>query len=86
MTYINYTYYERVREYQSHGQRLGQAVYNAAAVLYPAFATASVGTLIDPYHNDDVVDAFTDALYVYKEMQETEESEPIELGFFGHDG
>lgn len=43
------------------GVRFGQAVYNQAYAVNPAVAHLA-GTDVDPYHNDDNVNAFLDKL------------------------
>lgn len=43
--------------------RAGQAIFNTAEELMPERARQLRGTEVDPFYNDDLIDAFMDALF-----------------------
>lgn len=60
------TFYKRLEKIQQENShyRYGQAVFNTAYELYPNIAQEYCGTCIDPFHNDNRVNDFINALFV----------------------
>lgn len=57
-------FYKKLREnLKKESWRYGQTVFNTMYTLHPDVAQKYCGTLIDPFHNDDVVDEFIEKCF-----------------------
>jgi hypothetical protein len=45
--------------------REGQAVFNAAYMLYPKAANTYRGSRVDPFYNDDYIDTFLEVIEIH---------------------